>query len=206
MTISFWSILMAALAYGLLHSYLASRKVKAKVRQWLGPVVDRWFRLVFNLIAILTLLPILLLPILIPDKAIYQIPFPWSLITLSIQGAAGVMLLIGLYQTGITSFIGLRQAFLPEERRTARLVTGGLYRYIRHPLYLAGLIIIWLTPVLTWNLLAMILGLTAYIFIGIHFEERKLLLDFGEAYATYRRRTPMLIPGIRRKQAPDKVS
>ncbi len=196
MTVSFWLILLAALAYGLLHSFLASQEVKAKVHQRLGLGADRWFRLTFNLIAILTLLPVLLLPILIPDKEIYQIPFPWSLITLSIQGAAGVMLLIGLYQTGITSFVGLRQAFLPEERRTARLVTGGLYRYVRHPLYLAGLIIIWLTPVLTWNLLAMVLGLTAYIFIGIHFEERKLLLEFGEAYAEYRRRTPMLIPGV----------
>jgi protein-S-isoprenylcysteine O-methyltransferase Ste14 len=41
------------------------------------------------------------------------------------------------------------------------------------------------------------IGLTVYILIGALFEERKLLREFGEAYAEYRRRTPMLIPWFR---------
>ena len=71
----------------------------------------------------------------------------------------------------------------------------GLYRWVRHPLYTAGLVFIWLTPVMTVNLLAMNLGLTIYIVLGAMFEERKLLHEFGQAYADYQRRTPMLIPG-----------
>jgi protein-S-isoprenylcysteine O-methyltransferase Ste14 len=64
--------------------------------------------------------------------------------------------------------------------------------------------LIWLLPILTWNLLALNLGLTAYVFIGAYFEERKLLLEFGESYAEYRKRTPMLIPGLKLPHSSDK--
>lgn len=197
MTISFWLILLAVLAYGLLHSILASLTTKARTRQWIGPASDRWFRLAYNLIAAVTLLPILFLPILLIDKEIYTIRYPWVILTLTIQTLAVIVLIVGLRQTGITSFIGLRQLLLPEDTSPPRLVTGGLYRYVRHPLYTAGLVLIWLLPILTWNLLALNLGLTAYIFIGAYFEERKLLLEFGDSYAEYRQHTPMLIPGLK---------
>jgi methanethiol S-methyltransferase len=197
MTISFCLILLAVLAYGLLHSLLASLTTKAHARKWIGPASDRWFRILYNLIAAITLLPILLLPVLLIDKEIYVIHFPWILLTMILQLLAVVVLIAGLRQTGIRSFIGLRQAFLPEDTTPPRLVTGGLYRYVRHPLYTAGLVFIWLLPILTWNLLALNIGLTAYIFIGAYFEERKLLREFGDTYAKYRERTPMLIPGIK---------
>ena len=196
MTISFWLILLAMLVYGLLHTLLASRKMIALSRNWFGAKTDLWFRLAYNFIAIFTLLPILLLPILLIDKELYRIHSPWLMLTLIIQAFAVGVLLIGLQQTGIKSFIGLRQLMLPEDTSPPRLVTDGLYRYVRHPLYTAGLVFIWLLPIMTCNLLALNLGLTAYVFVGAYFEERKLLLDFGEAYAEYRKRTPMLIPGL----------
>jgi len=195
MTISFWLILLAVIAYGLLHSFLASLKIKAQARRWFGPDTDRWFRLAYNLIAVFTLLPILLLPILLKDREIYVIRYPWVILTLILQVLAVIVLIVGLRQTGITPFIGLRQLLLPEDTSPPRLVTAGLYCYVRHPLYAAGLVIIWLIPILTWNLLALYLSLTAYIFIGANFEERKLRLEFGEAYSEYCHHTPMLIPG-----------
>ena len=200
MSISFWLILLAVLSYGLLHTLLASIKAKALARNWFGSKTDQWFRLAYNFIAVFTLLPILLLPILLIDKEIYRISFPWVIGTLAIQALAIVVLVVGLKQTGISSFMGLRQVLLPENTSPPRLVTGGLYRYIRHPLYTAGLVFIWLLPIMTLNLLALNLGLTAYVLIGAYFEERKLMLEFGEAYAEYRRLTPMLIPGLRLPQ------
>jgi protein-S-isoprenylcysteine O-methyltransferase Ste14 len=197
MTISFWLILLAVLAYGLLHSLLASLKIKSYARQWIGPASDRWYRLVYNIIAVFTLLPILFLPILLIDKEIYTIPYPWVILTVYIQVLAVIVLFVGLRQTGITSFIGLRQLFLPQDTTPPRLVTNGFYRYVRHPLYTAGLVLIWLLPILTWNLLALNLGLTAYIFIGAYYEEHKLLLTFGDSYPEYRQHTPMLIPGFK---------
>jgi methanethiol S-methyltransferase len=197
MTLSFWLILLAVLAYGLLHSLLASIRIKAQTQHRLGPSSERWYRLAYNLIAIGTLLPILVLPLILEDEEIYIISFPWVILTIALQLLAVVALFIGLRQTGITSFLGLRQAFLPEDTTPPRLVTDGLYQYVRHPLYTAGLVFIWLIPIMTWNLLALIIGLTAYIFVGIYFEERKLLQEFGSSYAEYRQNTPMLVPGLK---------
>jgi protein-S-isoprenylcysteine O-methyltransferase Ste14 len=103
-------------------------------------------------------------------------------------------------QTGLWSFIGIEQLLAPPDSRPPELVISGLYRWVRHPLYTAGLIFIWLTPVMTWNVLALSLGLSAYLIIGAYFEERKLLGEFGEAYQLYQRRTPMFFPGLIRRR------
>jgi protein-S-isoprenylcysteine O-methyltransferase Ste14 len=50
---------------------------------------------------------------------------------------------------------------------------------------------------MTLNSFIVYLALTVYILIGIIFEERKLLREFGQEYADYRSVTPMLIPGRR---------
>jgi protein-S-isoprenylcysteine O-methyltransferase Ste14 len=175
---------------------MASLTLKARIGRVIGPAIDRWSRLAYNFIAMVTILPILLLPLLLSDRKIYVIPFPWVILTLAVQLLAIIALLAGLRQTGIFSFLGINQAFIPEDISPPHLVIDGLYRYVRHPLYTAGLVIIWLLPVLTWNLLAMNFGLTVYILIGATIEERKLLRKFGEAYAKYRSRTPMLIPEL----------
>ncbi len=103
------------------------------------------------------------------------------------------MLLVGLLQTGAAEFLGLQQLVAgPSDE--SELVTDGLYRWVRHPLYTAGLLFIWLLPVMSTSLLALNLGLTAYIYIGSIFEERKLLRELGPAYAEYQRQVPRLIP------------
>jgi methanethiol S-methyltransferase len=48
--------------------------------------------------------------------------------------------------------------------------------------------------------LAFNLGLTAYLFIGAYFEERKLVREFGEAYRGYQQRTPMFFPRLIRQR------
>lgn len=186
--------------YGLLHSWLASLRVKAAARHWFGAAANRWFRLFFNMVAGLTLLPVLVLPVVLEDQELYRIPAPWSWLTWITQGIALVLLVVGVMQTGVMSFLGIRQLLTGTDERASRLVVDGLYRYVRHPLYTAGLVIIWLLPVMSCNLLALNIGLTLYIMIGALFEERKMMQDFGEVYAAYRRRTPMLIPGLRFKK------
>jgi protein-S-isoprenylcysteine O-methyltransferase Ste14 len=103
-----------------------------------------------------------------------------------------LLLLAAVFQFGILYFIGLRQ--LAEKPGDRNLVTSGLYGFVRHPFYTFFLLLLWLTPVVTINLLIVYLGLTIYIQFGIHFEERKLLRAFGEQYAAYKLSTPMLIP------------
>jgi protein-S-isoprenylcysteine O-methyltransferase Ste14 len=199
--LSLLTILAASAAYGFLHSWLASLQAKSLARRGLGRGADRVYRLAYNLVAIISLLPVLLLPAVLPDKRLYTIPLPWTLLTLAFQGLAVLVLLIGLLQTGVWSFIGIEQLLAASDRQSSELVVNGLYRWVRHPLYTAGLVFIWLTPVMTWNVLVLNLGLSAYLIIGAYFEERKLVREFGEAYRSYQRRTPMFLPGLIRQRA-----
>lgn len=187
-------VLGAVFVYSVVHSLFASLWAKAQARRWFGSLAARTYRLVYNFFAAVTLLPVLILPVLLPDQPIYSIPFPWVVITLALQGLAVLALLAGLFQTGIGSFLGLSQLLQPPDATPPQLVINGLYRWVRHPLYTAGLVFIWLLPVMTWNFLALNLGLSAYLIIGAILEERKLVHEFGEAYRIYQRRTPMLIP------------
>ena len=191
-------ILLAFAAYGLIHSTLASLHAKATAVRWFGPGALRWYRLFFNFQAAATFLPIMALVAVLPDGRIYAIPFPWNLASTAAQMASAIGLVTGVLQTDAQHFLGLKQIFGEGlgDHPTA-LTVSGFYRWVRHPLYTFGLAFLWLTPVMSWNVLAFNLGATAYILVGILFEERKLAAAFGEQYATYREQTPMLIPGLK---------
>ncbi|NUM45375.1 MAG: isoprenylcysteine carboxylmethyltransferase family protein [Anaerolineales bacterium] len=198
MNISPLYILFAVFVYGLLHSILAALKTKALARQWLGNHTDRWYRLFFNLFGFFSFLPVLALPPLLPDSVLYRMPAPWLYLALAGQAGAVVMLTVGILQTDTLAFIGLRQLVtIPQALKEEKLVITGLYRWVRHPLYTAGLLFIWLTPVMTVNWLALYVGVTLYTIVGAIYEERKLVKVFGVAYEDYRKRTPMLIPGLK---------
>ena len=134
-------ILLAIFVYGLIHSILASLKVKALSRRWFGPASDRVYRVSYNLFAALSFLPVLALAGILPDHLIYRIPFPWTLLTLAIQIMAILILGMGLLQTDLWYFLGVRQLLQPGARESTELVMSGLYRRVRHPLYTAALFV-----------------------------------------------------------------
>jgi methanethiol S-methyltransferase len=197
MTISFWIILVSVLAYGGLHSWLASLNLKGWTAKRFGDAFSRLYRLLYNLIAVITLLPVLMLPIILVDKNIYRIPWPWIAVTLTVQLMGLLTLLAGVIQTGVMKFLGVCQLVRCEGESEPALIVTGLYRWVRHPLYTAGLVFVWLMPWMTWNLLALNIGITIYIVFGAILEEKKLQQEFGAAYIEYRKKTPMLIPGLR---------
>jgi protein-S-isoprenylcysteine O-methyltransferase Ste14 len=78
--------------------------------------------------------------------------------------------------------------------RPMLFVVRGPYRWVRHPLYLFMILMIWSCPDLTRDRLLFNSLWTVWIVIGSILEERDLVLEFGDVYREYQRRVPMLIP------------
>lgn len=92
---------------------------------------------------------------------------------------------------------GLRQAidrYRNAVPRAHAFKTPWLYKRVRHPLYLGFLIVFWATPDMSAGRLLFALGMSAYLFIGAHFEERDLVALFGEQYRCYQKSVGMVLP------------
>jgi methanethiol S-methyltransferase len=92
---------------------------------------------------------------------------------------------------------GLRQAYVAlrgAETSGQSFKTPLLYKVVRHPLMLGFLLAIWATPAMSAGHLLFAIMSTAYILVGLQFEERDLIAEFGTTYQQYRQRVPMLLP------------
>lgn len=190
--------------YSIIHSWLASASVKDWARRVFGPIADRWYRLGYNIFAIITLLPMFAMIGLLPDYTLYVVPSPWRWLMIGGQLLAMLGALISLLQTGLFHFIGLTQLIAERPRESGSLNLGGFYAYVRHPLYTFGIIVLWLMPVMTTNTLTTFILFTLYFYFGSMYEERRLISQFGPAYQTYRQHVPRLIPMPGRRYVPSK--
>ena len=100
---------------------------------------------------------------------------------------------------------GLRQVFLRwrgEAYTEKRFAIPGLYRWVRHPIYVGWIVAFWLTPSLSLGHLLFALALTAYIRVAIRYEERDLAVLLGEPYLRWRERTPKFVPRLGGSERP----
>jgi protein-S-isoprenylcysteine O-methyltransferase Ste14 len=126
-----------------------------------------------------------------------------------VESATGRTLLWGLFAVGwlmvplvslsISHFdlFGTRQVWLYLRGRPYTHLpfgTPGVYRFVRHPLYVGWLIAFWAIPTMSLGHFALAALLTLYIFTAIPFEERDLVALFGDRYGSYRERVPALVP------------
>lgn len=199
MQTGFWWILLSLALYGVIHSLLAALKTKKWVQAWFGVNnYNRFYRLFFSSAAVVMFTPILLLVVLLPDQLIYRIPTPWLWLTVPLQGLAVVFMVHSVMMTGAGRFLGLAQAMNPAQaEKPLAMVKHGMYHLVRHPIYTCTFLLIWLMPIMSWNILALDIGITAYMLIGARIEERKLLLEFGDSYEQFRKDTPFIIPWIK---------
>lgn len=85
----------------------------------------------------------------------------------------------------------------PARARPPELTIRGAYRWVRHPIYLGWVLMVFGAPTMTTGRVLFAGISTLYLILAIPFEERSLTAEFGAAYATYQRQVRWrLIPGL----------
>ncbi|MDU9006915.1 methyltransferase family protein [Sedimentitalea todarodis] len=181
------------LLFGVVHSVMARPAFKRIWTRVIPPAAER---------ATYVLQSSLLLGLIIwqwqPIPAvIWQVEGTAAWVFYAVSTLGAVIILVATFLLGHFEFVGLSQAWhslrgTPTPPATFR--TPMLYRIVRHPLQFGLLIMMVATPVMTLGHLIFVAAMAVYIAIGLRFEERALLREFGAAYAAYQRDVPMLIP------------
>jgi protein-S-isoprenylcysteine O-methyltransferase Ste14 len=182
------------LLYGLIHSLFAAKWMKNLFFRFMGSWF-KYYRLIYSTLATIMLIPILWYQSTLSQRML----FPQQVITLFTgltMAASGIMVVkVSFHHYDLKEFLGMYQ--LKGAHWEGPLKTEGILSTVRHPLY-SGSILALLGYVIfapTLTNLVMAICLIMYFIIGIHFEEKKLILEFGDHYREYRRQVPALIPG-----------
>ena len=133
-------------------------------------------------------------------------PFRWAVRSLAV--VAVVVFVAGVRALRYFDPFGVRPIEAMSSGRRPRqvpLTIRGPYRWVRHPLYSAMLLLIWSYPELTADRLLFNVAWTTWIVVGTILEERDLVWAFGAEYRRYQRRVPMLVP-VRLKPIRDEGS
>ena len=190
-TINLGMILM----FGLMHSAMARPAFK---RVWIRIIPPAAERATYVLHSSLMLALIIWQWQPIPS-VIWHVEGPavWLIHAVFAVGAA--IVLVATFLLGHFEFVGLSQAWnnlRGTPAQPAMFRTPMLYRVVRHPLQLGLLVMMVATPVMTLGHLIFVAAMAIYIAIGLRFEERALVREFGAAYVAYQRDVPMLIPRL----------
>ena len=182
------------LLYFSIHSLFASLKFKQLVLSSF-PAVMPWYRLLFNLLATLLLIPPVFLMLKFPGEIVWQWTGYWFYLAnlLALLAIGGFVLSLKTYDS--SEFLGTRQ--LKEGRKDIKeqesFHLSVFHRYVRHPWYAFALVLIWTRDMYISYLLSAIL-MSLYFIIGSYFEEKKLIVFHGDQYRLYRKYVAALIP------------
>lgn len=185
------------LIFSLIHSFTASLTFKDFAKKIMHGSYH-YYRFIYVLISVISW--VLLMHIFAPEIkgtlfAVHGLPY-YLLRFVQIIGV--VLVAKSLSAFGAWDFLGVKSLMTaePAEVKKEPLYTEGLYGLTRHPIYLFSLLIIWANPIMTYYWLQLCVLVTAYCYIGSFFEERKLILQYGQQYVEYRKKVPRLIPLI----------
>lgn len=189
-----WLLVGGWILFSVLHSLFASKGFKSFAAGILKARF-RFYRFAYSVFAFITLGLVLILQFSIQSSLLWVqttiivlVVLPFLLLGLYVMGAS--IYKYFYYLSGIDVFA--------KRPAPTILQTGGLHRFVRHPLYSGTLVFVWalffLFPYLS-NLIACAI-ISIYTIAGIVFEEKKLVAEFGEQYKKYASSVPMLIPKI----------
>lgn len=187
-----FGIALAWFGYFALHSVLAASRVKAWIAgRW--PQAMPGYRLAFNFLATVTLLPVLWLIYATESDWLWQWRGAWGWLANGIALAA----VVGFLATGrsydMGEFLGLRQLRTQGKDDPETFRVSFIHRFVRHPWYCIGLMLLWSRD-MNGPLLVSALMITAYLVVGSKLEEGKLIASYGETYRSYMAKVPGLMP------------
>lgn len=193
-------ILLTMLAFAVIHSLTADHRFKSWVASTMGQrAYEGWYRIIYNGLSFFMIMPITAYVFL--GGEVVFLPPDWLrpvFLILQLIGLVGAG--VSLLQVDLMRFVGLKQLYawathrpLPLEKEM--LQTDGIYRYVRHPMYLFSLMILWATVPLTDRVLVYNIAATLYFLIGgLWIEEQRMMQYYGDAYVVYRKKVPALVP------------
>ena len=187
--------------FGAQHSVMARASFKRWWTRFVPPAMERS---VYVLATCLVLILLVGFWLPLPDK-VWSVEHPAGRMILSgLFWFGWLMVLIAGLLTNQAEMVGLKQISDAVNDRTLApltLTTSGLYRLVRHPIYVGSFIGFWAAPDMTLGHLLFAAIATAYTVLGAHLEERDLVRTFGDSYRRYQRKVRMLLP-IPRRPAP----
>ena len=188
-----WNALLVA-SWGVIHTLTARPSFKAGLVRFIPEPAERS---TYVMVSGLTSIALIGLWKTVPGM-VWQ--FEATALVYALWGlfAFGWMfLLTATFAINHFDLFGLRQVYLNFRNRprpplafTQKL----MYRYIRHPIQTGVLIGIWATPAMSMTQITLSIGFTAYIFIGLWFEERDLIAEHGDDYRHYRKQAGSVLP------------
>jgi protein-S-isoprenylcysteine O-methyltransferase Ste14 len=202
-------VILIFLVFALIHSITVTRWFKHSCKRALGDTFMRvWYRALYNAVSFFTVLIALHLITQVPDHQLWIAPLwlQWSMRVIQLAGLAFGALAFE-YLDG-AEFMGFKQVWRYVARREVsgniegltqkELVTSGVYGIVRHPVYLAGIVIFTFNPRITVNSLTITVLADLYFIFGMFIEERRFLRMFGDQYRDYMKHVPRLMPRIRK--------
>ncbi|MER3497608.1 MAG: hypothetical protein C4308_02680 [Chitinophagaceae bacterium] len=192
MLVSHISLAAGWIIYCILHSVLASQWLK-KLTVTVLKSQFVYYRLYYTLFALIGFVPLMWFQFTMPSPKLFT-PTLFTKISGSALTLFGFFIMCICIRKYFLQLSGLK-SLIQEEKKDKLMITG-IHRYVRHPLYVGTFVFIWGLLLLfpTVSLFITNVIITVYTLIGISFEEKKLEQQFGEAYRTYKSKTPMLIP------------
>jgi len=185
--------------WGVLHSVLAARRVKAAFELLLGPRYV-FYPTAYSLVSLWTFYLVFTKEPDLP-QLLWAVEGPSALFMYGVQ-LAGLALLVwagvsmhGLKMLGVTQLVSLLRRRLPEAADLRQDFTStGAYGLVRHPMHAGGMLFLAFQPRLTLGGFVFALFGCLYMAIGSWLEERRLALELGPVWAEYTRRVPMFLP------------
>ncbi|MEX0300007.1 MAG: isoprenylcysteine carboxylmethyltransferase family protein, partial [Kordiimonas sp.] len=177
--------------FGLQHSVMARPSFKAVITKVIPNQLER---ATYVLATALVIIPLVQFWQPMVDQSVWIVTDPVTRTIITVIYFAGYAITTAAtYMLNHNHLFGLQQAFdigsIDKEFRTPLF-----YKYVRHPIQTGVLIAMIATPDMTYGRALLAVGMIAYIFIGLYFEEKGLIAEFGDTYREYRSRVSALIP------------